>query len=156
MLDTSAYSAFMRGHAAVVSAVRRAERIVLSPIAIGELKAGFRGGSRSREHAVELSQFLASPRVQVVDLTTNTAERYAAIVDYLSRAGTPVPTNDAWIAASAMEHGLIVLTTDRHYERMPQVVSEYYDIEGDSPPDKAISSHASGRSRLPRHEPTPA
>jgi tRNA(fMet)-specific endonuclease VapC len=138
MLDSSAYSAFMRGHARVVPAVRRAERIVLSPIVIGELKTGFRGGARVERNTAELWQFLASPRVQVVDLTTHTAERYAAIVDYLSRARTRVPTNDAWIAASAMEHGLIVHTTDRHYGRMPQVVSEYYDIEGDGFPDAPI------------------
>ena len=118
MLDTSAYSAFMRGHVDVVSAVRRADRIVLSPIALGELKAGFRGGSRLAANVAELAQFLASPRVDVIDLTPATAERYATIVDYLARAGTPVPTNAAWIAASAMEHGLVVHTTDRHYRRI--------------------------------------
>ena len=128
MLDTSAYSAFMRGHARIVSAIRRADRIVLSPIAIGELKAGFLGGSRVQENNAQLAELLSSPRVHLVDLTPKTSERYAVIVDFLSRAGTPVPTNDVWIAASAMEHGLVVLTTDGHYRRIPQVVAQCFDL----------------------------
>ena len=128
MLDTSAYSAFMRGQASIVSAVRRADRIVVSPIALGELKSGFLGGSRVEENNAQLAQFLSSPRVHLVDLTPNTSERYAVIVDYLRRAGTPVPTNDVWIAAGAMEHGLVVLTTDGHYRRIPQVVVQCFDV----------------------------
>jgi predicted nucleic acid-binding protein len=69
---------------------------------------------------------LASPRVGTLDVTEETAERYAAILNALWRAGTPIPTNDIWIAASAMEYGLRVLTTDRHYQRIPQIMVDYF------------------------------
>ena len=125
MLDTSAYSAFMRGHAEVKLAVQLADEICLSPVAMGELRVGFRLGGRQRQNENELAAFLESPRVSVVDVVEATAECYAEITGFLRRAGTPIPTNDIWIAASAMQHGLRVLTTDAHYRRIPQVLVDY-------------------------------
>jgi len=63
--------------------------------------------------------------VRIVEIDEETAERYAVVTDYLRRAGTPVPTNDLWIAASAMQHGLKVLTADAHYLKIPQVIAEH-------------------------------
>jgi tRNA(fMet)-specific endonuclease VapC len=126
MLDTSAYSAFMKGHAEVKLALQKAEEIVLNPVILGELKAGFRAGNRLRRNEREIQIFFSSPRVRFVDITQETAERYAVIVHFLRKAGTPIPTNDIWIAASAMEHGLRVLTTDLHYQKVPQIVVEHY------------------------------
>lgn len=62
----------------------------------------------------------------MVPLDEPTSERYAVILAALRRSGTPIPTNDVWIAASAMQHGLRVLTTDAHLERVPQIITEYY------------------------------
>lgn len=72
---------------------------------LGELRAGFLQGTRLTENLSELAQFLASPRVLVVPMDEETAERYAVILDSLRRADTPIPTNDIWIAASTMQHG---------------------------------------------------
>lgn len=127
LLDTSAYSAFMRGHAALKLALQDADRIALTPIVLGELGAGFRAGARQKKNEAELHRFLASPRVHVVAVDPDTAERYAVILHGLRRAGTPIPTNDIWIAASAMQHGLRILTTDVHYTRIPQVLVERYE-----------------------------
>lgn len=128
MVDTSAYSAFMRGHSEVKFALQRAGEIFLSPVVLGELYAGFRRGRHRRKNEVELGAFLSSPRVTVVDVGEETAVRYGEILDYLRRAGTPIPTNDIWIAAGAMEHGLRLLTTDGHYLRVPQVMVEYCQV----------------------------
>lgn len=128
LLDTTAYSAHLRGHPGIVAAVRRATLVGLSPIVLGELKTGFRRGSRLAQNLSELESFLSSPRVRVVPLTEATADRYAAIMEALLRAGTPVPTNDVWIAASAMEHGWPVLTTDEHYQKIPQVLTELHEV----------------------------
>ena len=68
-----------------------------------------------------LLEFLSSPRAGIVDITEETASRYAPIVNDLRAAGTPIPTHDVWIAASAMEHGLQLLTTDAHYRKVRQV-----------------------------------
>jgi tRNA(fMet)-specific endonuclease VapC len=126
LLDTSAYSAFMRGHADVVAAIQGNDEIFLNSIVVGELTAGFIKGGRRRKNERELRTFLASPRVGTLDITEETAERYAVILNALWRAGTPIPTNDIWIAASAMEYGLRVLTTDRHYQRIPQIMVDYF------------------------------
>lgn len=120
-LDTSGYSIFKRGHEGAVDVLQLAEQIVLPAVVLGELLAGFRIGSRDRVNRRELSAFLASPRVRVAPLGAETAERYAEIVAYLRGRGEPVPTNDVWIASCAMEWGLRLLTTDAHFERLPQV-----------------------------------
>jgi predicted nucleic acid-binding protein len=127
LLDTSAYSAFMRGHEDLKLALQRADRIALTPVVLGELGAGFRAGTRQKKNENELRRFLSSPRVDVVAVDADTAERYAVILHALRQAGTPIPTNDIWIAASAMQHGLRILTTDIHYSRIPQVIVEHFE-----------------------------
>jgi predicted nucleic acid-binding protein len=121
MIDTSAYSAFMRGHDGIKEALLEADAVAINPVILGELRAGFLRGVHRRKNEGELARFLASPRVFVVGIDEETAERYAIILDSLRTAGTPIPTNDVWIAASAMQHGLGVLTTDEHFARVRQV-----------------------------------
>ncbi len=128
MLDTSAYSAFMLGNADIKSALQDADAIYLNPIIVGELRAGFLRGRWRKKNEGELRTVLDSPRVTVVDVTEATAERYAVILDFLWKSGTPIPTNDIWIAASAMQHGLKIITTDTHYEKVPQVVTACFSV----------------------------
>jgi predicted nucleic acid-binding protein len=120
-LDTSGYSAFKRGHDGALAVVQSAAEIVLPAVVLGELLAGFRIGSRERSNRRELDAFMESPRVRVAALDFETAQRYAEILPYLRERGTPIPTNDIWIAATAMEWGLRVLTTDAHFGWLPQV-----------------------------------
>lgn len=127
MLDTSAYSAFKRGHGGVVSALRRPRSVLLPSVVIGELLAGFARGSRRERNERDLAAFLARTRVEEVPVTHETAERYAAIHSSLRAAGTPIPTNDVWIAASAMEHGALLLTLDGDFESVPQILVELHD-----------------------------
>lgn len=124
LLDTSAYSAFMRGHAEAVAAIQGADEIVLSPVVLGELAAGFRRGGRRKRNEAELRRFRSSPRVRSVVMDDETSERYAAILDGLRRTGTPISANDVWIAASAMQHGLLLVTADADFERVPQILVE--------------------------------
>ena len=125
LLDTSAYSAFFRGHEGVIEAVRTADEILFSPIVLGELRAGFRGGAHRLRNERELEVFLTSSRVNTLTIDSETALRYAEIVTFLRRSGTPVPTNDLWIAASAMQSGAALLTTDAHFDRIPQVLVNF-------------------------------
>jgi predicted nucleic acid-binding protein len=113
---------FRRGDSAAVNALRAADEIYLNPIVLGEMLAGFLGGSRRQKNRTELTRFLESPRVSLIDIDEETAERYALIFISLRTAGTPVPTNDLWIAAPAMQYGLRILTRDEHFQRIPQVV----------------------------------
>ncbi len=128
MLDTSAYAAFMRGHPDIKVILQQAEQISMIPIVLGELNAGFRLGNRRAQNERELTQFLRSPRVSIRDVSDETAVRYAEIVLYLRRTGRPIPTNDIWIAASAMEHGLRIVTTDAHYTHLPQVIVDFRPV----------------------------
>lgn len=124
LLDTSAYSAFMRGHEGILDLVQRAELIAISSTILGEILAGFRLGGRRRKNQELLDRFFASPRVLSLPVDEGTARRYADIVEHLQRVGTPLPSNDLWIAATAMQHGLILVSTDRHFEKVPQVARE--------------------------------
>lgn len=121
LLDTSALSALFRGHEAIADSTRRADRIAVSTVTLGELKAGFLGGRRRDENKELLRRFLETPRVRTIAIDAETGNRYAQITDALRRAGTPIPTNDIWIAAGAMQFGLQLVTTDAHFERVIQI-----------------------------------
>lgn len=118
LLDTNAYSSLMRGQPAVAEKVRRAERILLSPIVIGELLFGFRNGSRHEENLRQLDAFLESPFVELLAVTRSTADRFARIASGLKRKGRPIPVNDVWIAAQALETGADLLSSDRHFSEV--------------------------------------
>lgn len=122
MLDTSAYSEFKRGDVDVIRIVRMAERIFIPTIVYGELLAGFEMGARAKENKESLREFLSSVRVEVVSMGSVTAERYEHIFRYLRLQGSSVPTNNLWIAASAMEYGATLVTFDAHFGKIPQVV----------------------------------
>jgi tRNA(fMet)-specific endonuclease VapC len=122
LLDTDAYSALMRGRPDVSDIVRRAERVFLSPIVIGELLFGFRNGSRYEQNSRQLDQFLENPFVELLDVTRSTADRFARIASGLKRKGRPIPVNDVWIAAQALETGAELLSSDRHFEQVDGLV----------------------------------
>lgn len=116
LLDTNAYSALRRGHPAVADRVRRARWLLLSVVVIGELHYGFRHGSRPEENLRDLEAFLDHPYVQTLPVTLTTADRFGRLAADLRRKGRPVPTNDLWIAAQALETGAELMTFDRHFQ----------------------------------------
>ena len=126
-LDTSAYSAFKRNHADVVQHLRRAQEILVPTIVLGELLAGFEAGRRARRNRDELRLFLETPKVRLVSITAETAERYAVIYASLRASGQPIPTNDLWIAASTMEHGTELVTLDRDFGHVAQILLALYE-----------------------------
>jgi predicted nucleic acid-binding protein len=117
-LDTSAYSHFRRGDPAVVELLDQAEWIGVPAVTLGELRTGFLLGDRRAQNEAELRDFLAHPAVRVLSVDDEVSRHYAEIVAELRRAGTPLPTNDLWIAATAAGAGALVLTYDRHFGRI--------------------------------------
>ena len=122
LLDTSAYVGFKRNDADLVEMITAAEQVLFSSIVIGELLFGFRSGTRFKKNLTELNLFLAHDAVETVSAGKITADRYSRIAAQLKRQGTPIPTNDIWIAAHTMEHGAELITTDAHFEKISGLV----------------------------------
>lgn len=114
-VDTNAYSELKRGDGHILSLLNHADDVLVSSVVLGELLAGFAGGTREARNRLELTQFLESPGVRLVECGAATADRYALVHLALRRRGRPIPTNDAWIAASCLEHGAALLTLDAHF-----------------------------------------
>ncbi len=127
LLDTSAVIAALRGHRAAAEALAHADRLMLSPVVEAELRAGLlEPAVRPRDRETTLT-FFDTPRVERLAITGATAIRWAAIRQDLRRDGRMLPINDVWIAASAMEHGLPVLTLDRHFLEIRQILVEFLE-----------------------------
>lgn len=115
LLDTNAYSALLRGDAAVADLVSSSESVLLSTIVAGELIYGFRAGTRFRRNMAELTEFLENAWVTLVPVTLTTADRFGRIAAALRVKGRPIPANDIWIAAHAMETGADLASFDAHF-----------------------------------------
>ncbi len=122
LLDTSAYSALCSGQPEVAGVVRRAKRIYLSAVMLGEVLFGIRNGTRVDEGLARLDRFRESAYVETLPVTSTTADRFARIMVALRSKGTPIPTNDIWIAAHAMETGAELVSADRHFEAVDGLV----------------------------------
>jgi tRNA(fMet)-specific endonuclease VapC len=115
LLDTNAYSAMRRGNATVAEIIRESDEVLLSVVVAGELIFGFRNGSRYEENARSLTDFLSDPNVSLLPITWATADLFGRISAELRRQGKPIPTNDIWIAAQAMESDANLISSDPHF-----------------------------------------
>ena len=123
LLDTNAYAEFKRGVPEAAEIIRHVPLVGINSIVVGELLAGFATGSREAANRRELERFLASDRVRLYSIDRVTARYYAAVYWALRRKGHPIPTNDMWIAATALEHGLAIFSYDGHFEPVDDVIS---------------------------------
>jgi tRNA(fMet)-specific endonuclease VapC len=122
-LDTHRYTDLCRGDAQVVTTLEAAESIYLPFVVLGELRAGFAVGQQGPQNERVLREFLIRPGVRVLWADDQTSHHYGAIYRQLRRQGTPIPTNDMWIAALVLQHDLFLLHRDRHFEQLPQIPS---------------------------------
>ncbi len=121
LIDTNIYSNALRGDEMISLTLKKAELIGISSISIGELLSGFKGGKKENRNRDELEQFLDSPRVEPYLIDFDTADFYAQILNELRKNGTPIPTNDIWIAATAFQNGLKLFTRDSHFKKIPGI-----------------------------------
>jgi tRNA(fMet)-specific endonuclease VapC len=128
ILDTNAYVGFKRGYAQLVEYILQADRIDMSPIVLGELMFGFRNGSRLARNMEELRLFLSHPAVRIADMNEITSDRYSRIAAQLKKQGTPIPSNDIWIAAQTMQTGAELVTLDNHFEKIPGLVYSLFQL----------------------------
>ena len=123
-IDTNRLTDLLRGDARLAERLGACDEVWVPLIVLGEIKAGFHGGTQRHRNEALLQHFLAKATVAVLLPGRETAEHYARIFVQLKRAGTPVPDNDLWIAALALEHDLTLITRDRHFARIPQLPRE--------------------------------
>ncbi len=119
LLDTNAFAKYLRGDPRVLGALAGADLVHMSVFVLGELSAGFRQGSREKANLQTLEAFLGKPAVQVLDATRETADYFGLIKSSLKKAGQPLPVNDVWIAAHALETGSVLVTFDEHFKVVP-------------------------------------
>lgn len=129
ILDTSAYVGFKLGHSELVEYITRAFSVLISPIMLGELMLGFRNGSRFDKNMEELNRFLTHPVVETIRLTEITSDRYSRIAAQLKKQGTPIPSNDIWIAAQTMETGAELVTMDHHFDKIQGLIFRLFQSE---------------------------
>ncbi len=120
-VDANRYTDFMRGDPESVERIRRSEKIYLPFVVLGEIRAGFLLGSKSQGNESRLIRFLNSPRVEVLFPDEGTTHQYARLFLQLRKLGTPIPTNDLWVAALVLEHDLHLFARDAHFDRLPQI-----------------------------------
>lgn len=117
ILDTNALSAFVDGDAGVGEILRRQARVAIPVIVLGEFRYGIAQSRQRPAYEAWLEAHL--PHFDILAVTEETAATYAALRVALKRAGSPIPTNDAWIAALALQHRRSVLSRDRHFDAVP-------------------------------------
>jgi tRNA(fMet)-specific endonuclease VapC len=122
LIDTNIYSYALKGDRETVSVLKTMNVIGLSSISIAELLSGFKGGTKEKENRRELEEFLDSPRVRIYGIDEDTAEFYAEILNELRSKGSPIPTNDIWIASVALQRGLPLYSKDLHFRQIQGLV----------------------------------
>lgn len=120
-LDTNRCTDLCRGIRSVVETVERADEVWLPFIVLGELRAGFAVSSQGPRNEAVLRRFLLKSGVGVLYADEQTTHHYAAIDRQLRKQGTPIPTNDMWIAALVLQHSLVLFARDAHFEALPQL-----------------------------------
>ena len=121
-LDTNRYVDLCRGLDQTVALLEEAEAVLLPFVVIGELRAGFAHGKRQAENERTLRRFLLKDGVGALFADDQTAHHYAAVFRQLRQQGTPISTNDMWLAALVLQHNLALHARDRHFDHLPQLV----------------------------------
>jgi tRNA(fMet)-specific endonuclease VapC len=121
VLDTSAYSHFRSNHAGVVDRIATADRVYLPTIVLGELEAVFRRGRRTSDNRAKLEEFLREDFIGVLPVTADVARRYGELFAELRDAGTPIPINDIWIAATTIDAGAELVTFDTDFQQIARL-----------------------------------
>jgi tRNA(fMet)-specific endonuclease VapC len=118
LLDTNSVSAWLNGNPAVTQPLHHVTEVIFSVVVLGELLAGYRAGRRYEKNVSVLRRMLALPQVDLREIGFETAESFGRLSAELRERGTPIPTNDVWIAAQALEAGAELWSFDEHFSRV--------------------------------------
>jgi len=118
LIDTNIYIEVFKNNKKVTHLLQTVDHIGISTITIGELLFGFRNGTKLTENKKELDEYCKLPRLTIYEIDSETADCYSSIKYQLKTDGKPIPTDDIWIAATAMQHGLSIFSFDKHFQNI--------------------------------------
>jgi tRNA(fMet)-specific endonuclease VapC len=118
MIDTNAYRRLASGENKILEYISNSDVLYMSTVVLGELYAGFYGGSKSNWNIQLMHDFLETESVKILDITHGTARIFGEIKNELKQKGKMIPLNDIWIAAHAMETDSILVTYDGHFKNI--------------------------------------
>lgn len=121
ILDSNAIIALFDGDEDIRETISSAEKVLVPAVVLGEVQLGINDTKRGRTTQKAFERFLDQPFVEVLDVGAETASCFVTIMKYLMAHGTPIPTDDVWIAAGALETGSVILTRDGHFASIPMV-----------------------------------
>ena len=121
-LDTNRYVDLCRGVTETVELLEEAEAVIIPFVVLGELRAGFAHGRRQAENEQVLRRLLLKEGVRSLFPDDQTTHHYSSVFRQLRKQGTPIPTNDMWLAALVLQHNLALHARDKHFDHLPQLV----------------------------------
>lgn len=121
-IDTNRYVDLCKGVEETVEVLETADIVVVPFVVLAELRAGFLLGRRQVENERALNALLLKDGVEVLFADDQTTHHYASVYRQLRKQGTPIPTNDMWLAALVLQHNLALHARDKHFEHLPQLV----------------------------------
>ncbi len=121
IIDSNRFIDFCAGEESVIATLESAAAIYIPFIVLGEIRAGGLVIRRGQNQVRTLQELLNQPGVQSLNSTDTTSHHYATLYAQLRKNGTPIPTNDLWIAALAVEHDLILYSRDSHFDLIPSL-----------------------------------
>ena len=119
LLDTNIIIALFASDAAVIVHLRAADEVYIPVIAVGELYYGAYKSRRINDNLGRIDEFIL--RNTAIACDASTARYYGKLKNELRQLGQPIPENDIWIAALAMQHNLVLASRDRHFEAIPDL-----------------------------------
>ena len=124
VLDTNRLTDLFQGDARLAKTLGRCEEVLIPLFVLAEMKAGFYSRTRAARNEALLRSFLTRSTVRILMPGRETCDHYARLFVQLKHAGTPIPINDLWIASLTIEHDATLITRDRHFAKIPQLLSQ--------------------------------
>lgn len=121
LIDSNRFIDFCAGESEVVDAFEQAALLVVPFVVLAEIRVGAHSLRRGDTQVRILGELLQQQGVRVAHSSDTTTHHYAMLYARLKKAGTPIPTNDIWIAALAIEHSLVLYSRDAHFDRFPDI-----------------------------------
>ena len=121
-IDTNRYVDLCKGVPETVQVLETAAELIVPFVVLAELRAGFLLGRRQVDNERALNRLLLKDGVEVLYPDDQSTHRYASVFRQLRKQGTPIPTNDMWLAALVLQHNLALHARDKHFDNLPQLV----------------------------------